>query len=47
MNKLAKRLIEVALALSLFSVIYFFTTYNYKDDKKLQSNGDGVYENVR
>jgi hypothetical protein len=47
MNKLTKTLTQIATVLTLFLVFYFFYTYNYKDDRKLQSSGDGVYENTR
>ena len=47
MNKLAKTLTQIATLLVLFLVFYFFYTYNYEDDRKLQSSGVGVYENLR
>lgn len=47
MNKLTKTLIELAIALTLLLAIYFFVTYNKREYGKLQSSGDGVYENLR
>ena len=47
MNKLTKTMYTIATLLTLFLVFYFFYTYNYEDDRKLQSSGDGVYENMR
>lgn len=47
LKRVVNRLTQIATLLTLLLVIYFFYTYNYRDDRKLQSSRNHQYENTR